>query len=358
MAIIKEELLVKGFKKVLFFREDQVGFKAIIAVHSTELGPSLGGTRIFPYPTFDDGLNDVLRLAEGMTQKNGLLDVNLGGAKSIIFKTENWETDKKTHLKYFGQCVESLGGEYWCAEDVGCDVEAVEEIAKETNYVVGTNESTCPGNPSPFTARGVFLSMQRLVKELLHKGCFRGVRVAVQGVGSVGEELIKWLYWEGADLVGTDVNRDKLKEMHHLYGMKIVEPEEIYEQECDVFAPCAMGGVLNDETIPQLRTKMVIGCANNQLEEHRHAKMLDDRGILYVPDFLVNAGGALCVMGKVHGKNFSARKVQKQLVALAERVIVLYNSSKEKGGSLFDETYEKVKYLLGETYTLEEISHV
>jgi leucine dehydrogenase len=358
MAIIKEELLIKGFKKVLFFREDQIGFKAIIAIHSTQLGPSLGGTRIFPYLTFEEGLEDVLRLAEGMTQKNGLLNVGLGGAKSVIFKSEGWERNKRSFLHCFAQCVNTLEGEYWCAEDVGCDVESVAVIAEETSYVVGTSGPLCPGNPSPFTARGVFVSMQELAKEMLGKKTLQGVRIAIQGVGSVGEELVKFLYWEGADIVATDVDTKKLKQLQHLYGVKVVSTEKIYSEPCEIFAPCALGGVLNDTTIPLLNTKMVIGCANNQLKDFCHAKMLQERGIIYVPDFLVNAGGALCVMGKVHGHCYSARKVQRQLVALGERVVSLYQTSKESGVSLFDETYKKVEYLIKDGQGVEETFYV
>ncbi len=298
------QLAEMGHERVLFCSNHEVGLRAIIAVHSTVLGPGLGGVRMWPYASWDEALTDVLRLSRSMTYKAAAAGLNLGGGKAVILADP--KQDKSEALfRCFGQYVESLGGLYITAEDVGTDMEDMELILAETRWVTGVSPAQGGGgDPSPVTAFGVLQGMKAAVVRHRGESTLAGRRVAVQGLGSVGFHLASHLKDEGAKLFGSDIDAEAVARAESELGMEIVPPEGILEVECDVFAPCALGAVLNPETIPRLRCRIVAGAANNQLaDEERDGRALYERGILYAPDFVINAGGLINVYNELTGYN-------------------------------------------------------
>lgn len=277
-------------EKLLICREVESGYHGIIAIHSTVLGPAVGGTRFWNYPTEDDALFDALRLSRGMTYKNALADLPLGGGKSIIIG-DNKSARREELLRAHGRFIGTLSGSYTAGEDVGTTPSDMEIMRQETSYVAGTPSGA--GDPSPVTAHGVLRAIQASTKYRNGNDSLSGVTVAVQGCGHVGYYLAKDLSAAGAKLIATDVEDEKLSRVVKEFDAIAVSPDEIFGVQADIFAPCAMGGVINDMTIPQLRVGIVAGAANNQLLEERHAQMLQERGILYAPDYAANAGGVI-----------------------------------------------------------------
>jgi leucine dehydrogenase len=301
-----QQMAGMGHERVLFCSNPEVGLQAIIAVHSTELGPGLGGVRMWPYKSMDDAVTDVLRLSRGMTYKAAAAGLNLGGGKAVIIGDP--KKDKSEALfRSFGRYVESLGGLYITAEDVGTDMEDMELILEETRWVTGVSPAHGGGgDPSPVTAFGVLQGMKAAAHWQFgdNDGVLAGRSVAVQGLGSVGYYLCQYLKDEGAKLFGADIDAEATAKAQQELGVEIVPPGEILTVDCDIVAPCALGAVLNDRTIPALRCKVVAGAANNQLEnEGRHGQALHDRGILYAPDFVINAGGLINVYNELTGYN-------------------------------------------------------
>jgi len=296
------ELAEMGHERVLVCSNPEVGLQAIIAVHSTTLGPALGGVRMWRYESFDAAMRDVLRLSRGMTYKAAAAGLNLGGGKAVIVGDP--KTDKSEALfRSFGQYVESLGGLYITAEDVGIDVEDCEVILTETRWVTGISPSHGgSGDPSPVTAFGTLQGMKAAARRKNGDVDLHGKSVAVQGLGSVGMWLASYLAEEGVKVFGCDIDEEATAQAHDEHGVEIVPIGDIYDVECDIFAPCALGSVLNDETIPRLRCEVVAGAANNQLAEERHAEELANRGILYAPDFVINAGGLINVYNELTGE--------------------------------------------------------
>lgn len=288
-------------EQVIFCQDKEAGLKAIIAIHDTTLGPALGGTRMWNYSCEEEALRDVLRLSRGMTYKATAAGLNLGGGKAVIIGDP--KKDKSEILfRAYGRFVNSLGGRYITAEDVGTDVNDMEYTFMETDYVVGIEASHGgSGNPAPFTALGVFQAIKVCLGKTFGNEDLKGKVVAVQGVGQVGGHLIRRLKAAGAKIVASDVDAEKLKKAEGEFGFESVDPKEIYQVNCDVFVPCALGGVLNDETVPVLKTKIIAGSANNQLERPEHADQLKGRGILYAPDYVVNAGGLINVYLELEG---------------------------------------------------------
>jgi leucine dehydrogenase len=280
-------------EQVLFCHDARTGLLGIIAVHSTALGPAAGGCRFYPYATIDDALTDVLRLSRGMSYKNSVAGLPLGGGKCVIVADPS-RPDKADLLHAMAEHVQSLGGRYWTAIDVGMTPADADIMAERCDYVF-TRASQYPDgfNPSQFTALGGFCGIRAVAKHALGRDDLEGVRVAIQGVGSTGSDLARRLHEAGAELVVADLDPDAVAAMVERYGATAVDPAEIHAADVDVFAPCALGATLNDETIPELRAKAVCGLANNQLAEPRHAAALRDRGITYVPDYVVNAGGVI-----------------------------------------------------------------
>lgn len=295
-------------EQISYFHDPASGLKAIIAIHNTNLGPALGGCRMWAYEDEDKALEDVLRLSRGMTYKAAIAGVPLGGGKSVIIGDS--KKDKTPALmRAMGKAVEKMGGRYIIAEDVGTSVEDMVFVHENTSYVVGLPADGADkggGDPSPVTAMGVFAGLKAAVKYRLKKDSLEGVTVAVQGLGHVGASLCRLLADEKAKLIVTDMQKDRMEQMVRDLGAKAVELNAIYGVEADVFAPCALGGIINDDTLKQLKAPVVAGAANNQLKEARHGDALRAKNILYAPDYVINAGGLLNVYYE-----FQARKAGK-----------------------------------------------
>ncbi|MGE0764084.1 MAG: Glu/Leu/Phe/Val dehydrogenase dimerization domain-containing protein [Bdellovibrionales bacterium] len=288
-------------EEVIFCHNKEVGLKAIIAIHNTTLGPALGGTRMWPYASEEEALIDVLRLSKGMTYKAAAAGLNLGGGKAVIIG------DSKKHkteglFRAFGAYINSLQGKYITAEDVGTSVNDMEYVFMETPFVTGIPKSLGgSGDPSPYTAHGVLMGIKASVKEKLHTDSLQGVRIAVQGLGNVGSNLVEYLVKEGAQVTVADIDPERVKKITTKHSLKALDPETIVMSECDVFAPCALGAVINDRTIGNLKCKIIAGGANNQLAETRHGDALMELGILYAPDYVINSGGLMNVFVELEG---------------------------------------------------------
>ncbi|HWZ45738.1 MAG TPA: Glu/Leu/Phe/Val dehydrogenase [Candidatus Saccharimonadales bacterium] len=284
------EKTVPGYELVAFGQDREAGYRGIIAIHSTVLGPAAGGTRFWNYGTEEDALQDALRLSRGMTYKSALAGLPCGGGKSIILG-DNRTREREKIFRAHGRFVHALGGKYITAEDVGTSPADMEFVLQETTYVAGLQGRS--GDPSPRTARGVFRAMQAAARHRWGRDSLAGRTIALQGCGNVGSHLAAELHRAGAKLVVTDVDEDRVARVVRECGALAVAQEEIYGVQADIFAPCALGAILNDHTIPRLRVEIVCGGANNQLLETRHGDLLEQRGILYVPDYAANAGGII-----------------------------------------------------------------
>lgn len=297
---------------VSFATDRRTGMRAIIAVHSTHLGPSAGGVRMWPYASSDAAIKDVLRLSRGMSYKNAMAGLKLGGGKAVLLG--NAKTDKNPSLMFaLGDAIESLGGKYLAAEDVGMTLSDMENIAKRTNHVFGRDPKLgFGGEPSPMTALGVFLSIEKAVQIKLGKTDLKGIKVAVQGAGAVGADLCKRLANAGAKIFIADIDKGRASHAASISNGEIVDIDEVIGLEVDVFAPCALGAIINDVTIPALKAQIICGAANNQLAEPLHGDALVKRDILYCPDYVVNAGGIINVAYEVDG-NYSKDIVEKHV---------------------------------------------
>src|SRR5436190_20804280 len=289
------------YEQVVFFHDPPTGLRAIVAIHSTTLGPALGGTRFYPFDSEEDALRDVLRLARGMTFKAAAAGLDLGGGKAVIIgDPKRIKTEEL--LRAYGRFIETLGGRYITAEDIGTSRSDMDLIHRETRYVTGISpELGGSGDPSPVTAWGVLLGMRACAEEAWGEHRLEGRRVAVQGVGKVGYHLVKHLVEEGADVVVSDVDVDNLGRAVRDFGVDTVETDKIHAVDCDVFAPCALGGVIRDDTLPELKCRVVAGSANNQLEGAEHGEALQQMGVLYAPDYVINAGGIINVADELRG---------------------------------------------------------
>ena len=291
-------------EQILFCNDNATGLKAIIAIHNTVLGPSLGGTRMWNYNNEIEALNDVLRLSRGMTYKSSVAGLNLGGGKAVIIGDPK-KIKNEALLRRFGKFVDSLGGKYITAEDVAMTSHDMEIINMETDYVSGLPENMGgSGNPSPVTAYGVYVSMKASAKETWGSDSLSGKKILVQGIGHVGEVLVDHLTKEGAKVFIHDINSERLKEVSAKYKAEVVSADTMFDLDIDVYAPCALGATVNDETLSRLRCKIICGAANNQLaDEQKHGEMVGKKGILYAPDYVVNAGGIINVYYELEGYN-------------------------------------------------------
>lgn len=295
----------KDHEQVVFCNDVDTGLKSIIAIHDTTIGPALGGCRMWPFKTEDDALKDVLRLSRGMSYKSAIANLNLGGGKAVIIGDA--KKDKSELLfRSFGRFVDGLGGRYITAEDVGTSVADMEWVRMETQYVTGISRALGgSGDPSPVTAFGTCVGMKAAVKRQLGKDSLSGLKVVVQGAGHVGYHLCKYLARENVEIFVSDIYQDNLKKAADEFKVTVVENTDgIYDMEADIYAPCALGATLNDDTIVRLKTPIVAGAANNQLEvEAKHGLALKEKGILYAPDYAVNAGGLINVANEIEGYN-------------------------------------------------------
>jgi phenylalanine dehydrogenase len=325
---------IKEHEQVVFCNDEATGLKAIIAIHSTKLGPALGGCRMYPYKTVDDALEDVLRLSKGMTYKCAAADVDFGGGKAVIIGDPT--KDKSPELfRAFGQFVESIQGRFYTGTDMGTDPEDFVHALKETNCIVGVDEVYGgSGDSSVPTAQGVIYGLQATSKAIWGTEDLSGKSYSIQGLGKVGYKVAEYLLENGADLFVTDINQkaidqivQKAQEMGA--GIKVVGSGEIYSQPADVFIPCAMGGIINDDTISQLQVKAVVGSANNQLKEVRHGLALQEKGILYAPDYIVNAGGLIQVADELYTPN--KERVLKKTKAIYNSLLDIYSQAEKEG---------------------------
>ncbi|MFF2175540.1 Leu/Phe/Val dehydrogenase [Lysinibacillus sp. NPDC058147] len=317
------------YEQLVFCQDEASGLKAIIAIHDTTLGPALGGARMWTYASEENAIEDALRLARGMTYKNAAAGLNLGGGKTVIigdpFKDKNEEM-----FRALGRFIQGLNGRYITAEDVGTTVTDMDLMHEETNYVTGISPAFgSSGNPSPVTAYGVYLGMKAAAKEAFGSDSLEGRTISVQGLGNVAYKLCEYLHNEGAKLVVTDINQGAIDRVVNAFGATAVSPEEIYSQDVDIFSPCALGAILNDETIPQLKAKVVAGSANNQLQDSRHGDYLHELGIVYTPDYVINAGGVINVADELYGYN--RERAMKRVEGIYDSIEKIFEISKRDG---------------------------
>ncbi|HEY8450462.1 MAG TPA: Glu/Leu/Phe/Val dehydrogenase dimerization domain-containing protein [Bacillota bacterium] len=327
MAVF-QRLAGMGHEQIVFCHDAPSGLRAIIAIHDTTLGPALGGCRMWPYASEEEALVDVLRLARGMTYKNSAMGLNFGGGKAVILADPR--RDKTEELfRAFGRFVESLGGRYITAEDVGTDEHDLTFVAQETDYVVGLPERS--GDPSPATAFGVFRGIKACLRQAYGDESLHGRTVAVQGVGHVGYHLCRYLREAGARLLVSDIFADRVERAVADFGAQPVAPDDVYDVECDVFSPCALGAILNDQTIPRLRCRIVAGSANNQLAEPRHARALAERGILYAPDYVINGGGVINVSEEYHPSGYNRDRAYSKVGRIYDKLLEIFAISQREG---------------------------
>ena len=293
------EMTEMGHEQVIFCRNEAAGLSAIIAIHNTTLGPALGGCRLYDYPTEEDALRDVLRLSRGMTYKAAVAGVDVGGGKAVIVGDTSIKNEGL--FRAFGRFVHSLGGRYITAEDMNTNVEDMNFIRRETNFVTGAGVTVGgSGDPSPFTAWGVYHGIRASLEVVYGSPEVKGRTVAIQGVGNVGTHLARYLKEAGANLVFSDINAPRLRKVVDEFGGVAVDSEEYFRTKCDVLAPCALGGIINSHTIPVINAPIIAGGANNVLEnEDRDGEALVLRGITYAPDYVINAGGLISVAGEL-----------------------------------------------------------
>lgn len=312
-----EQMGKMGHEEVIYCNDESVGLKAIIAIHNTNLGPALGGCRMWNYDSEEEALIDVLRLSRGMTYKCAAMGMSLGGGKAVIIGDP--KKDKTPELfKAFGKYVEGLGGRYITAEDVGTDEEDMNYILEETSHVVGLKGKS--GNPSPVTARGVYFGVKASVEWVFGSDDMKGKTVAIQGLGNVGFELARLLVQEGAKVIATDIFSERLEEAKKTLGIEVVEPQAIFDVDCDVFSPCALGAVINEDTIERFRCKIIAGAANNQLKDSQMGIKLMEKGILYAPDYVINGGGVINVVDEMSEESYDFDRVVKKLEVIPKRL--------------------------------------
>lgn len=296
------QITENAHEQVVFCYDQASGLKAIIAIHNTVLGPGAGGTRMWMYSDENEALRDVLRLSRGMTFKNAISGLNLGGGKAVIIGDPRRDKNEAM-LRAFGKFVENLNGKYITAEDVGMSTDDMEFVSMSTQYVAGKPEYMGGGgDPSPVTAYGVYMGMKASAKVVYGSDSLEGKKIAVQGVGHVGERLVEFLKKENTTVYVSDFYEDRVKDVVNEHGVEAVEKDKIYDLDVDIYAPCALGATINDDTLKRLKCDIIAGAANNQLaEEKKHADICKEKGILYAPDFLINAGGIINVYYEVVG---------------------------------------------------------
>ncbi len=329
-------------EQVVYCSDKETGLKAIIAVHNTNLGPSAGGCRFWNYDNDQDALQDVLRLSKGMTYKNAMAGLKLGGGKAVIIGNPK-QLKSDALFKAFGRAVNNLNGRYYTAEDVNITTADMAIVNQETEFVSGLEGKS--GNPGPFTALGTFLGIKAAVKFKLGRDDLNGIRVAVQGLGSVGYSLCERLHEAGAKLVVTDINQATLDKAASELDAKVVGLDEIYSQDVDVFSPCALGASINDDTICQLKAVIVAGCANNQLARAHHDQALMDAGILYAPDYVINAGGIINVALEIYPEPYCATEATKLVENIYNTLMKVFEKAqqtKQPTGIVADEMAREI----------------
>jgi len=327
---IFESMANSGHEQVVLCHDEATNLRAVIAIHNTILGPALGGCRMWPFESEEEAIQDALRLSQGMTYKNAAAGLDLGGGKAVIIGDPKKDKSKAL-FRAFGKFVQSLSGKYLTAEDVGMTVKDMEYIKLETDFVTGLPEKIGgSGDPSPFTALGVFEGIKASVKHKLKQDDLNNITVAVQGIGNVGKYLCRMLHEAGANLIVTDIFKDKLKEVERNYNARIVTDQEIYSVNADVFAPCALGAIINDDSIHKINFKIIAGGANNQLlDEKKHSEILKDRDILYAPDFIINSGGVINISFEIK-KEYNPDKAIAKVKNINNILVDVFNLSENE----------------------------
>ena len=313
-------------EKILFCQDKKSGLKAIIAVHNTVCGPALGGTRMWSYKSDLDALVDVMRLSKGMTYKNAISGLNLGGGKAVIIGDSKSQKSKELFMK-FGEFVDSLSGSYITAEDVGINPDDMLQVSKTTRHVTGLPGKK--GDPSPVTAYGVYMGMKAALKFKNGTESLNGKKIIVQGIGHVGMYLVDYLFKEGAEIIISDINKNAIENAVKKYNCSVIDPNDIYTADMDIYAPCALGATVNNKTIDKLKCSIIAGAANNQLhDENIHGQQLFDKGIVYAPDYLINAGGVMNCYAEIHG--ISDKKVMEMAGNIYNTTLEILNKSQEE----------------------------
>jgi len=325
-----EQIEYKEHEQVIFCSDPKVGLRAIIAIHNTTLGPALGGTRMWPYKSDKEALHDVLRLSRGMTYKAAVAGLNLGGGKAVIIGDP--KKDKTEALfRSYGRFVEGLAGRYITAEDVGIQVQDMEWVRMETKYVTGISRALGgSGDPSSVTALGTYMGMKAAAKKVYGSDSLEGKKISIQGAGHVSYHLCNLLHKEGAQIFISDLFPEKARAIALDVKAQVVDKEDIYDVDADIFSPCALGGILNEETIPRLKCAIVAGCANNQIEsETAHGPMLTEKGILYAPDYVINAGGLINVASELEGYN--KEHAHNQAARIYDTMLAIFDHAEKAG---------------------------
>jgi leucine dehydrogenase len=324
-----KEIAVPNFEKVIEAKDPSTGLHCFIAIHNTSLGPAMGGTRIYPYASAQEAKEDALRLAKAMTYKSALAGNGLGGGKAVIIADP--KTDKTKELLFsFAQVVDNLKGQYIAAEDVGSNTQDMLIIHQKTPYVGALPTDKSSGDPSRFTAWGVFQGMRAVAQKLWNHSSLKGKRIALQGLGNVGSKLANILFWEGADLILCDKDPQITYKHAVLYGGEACHYEEMMNCPCDIFAPCALGGILNDKTISHLRCAAVAGSANNQLEQPQYGEALMKKGILYAPDYVINAGGIINAAAEFDPEGYNPKMARNRVNHIFDVLLQIFEKSERE----------------------------
>jgi len=324
------EITKLGHEQVVYCYDEPTGLKAIIAIHNTILGPALGGTRMWNYTNDQEAFIDVLRLSRGMTYKAAISGLNLGGGKAVIIGDVK-KLKNEAFLRRFGRFVDSLGGRYITAEDMNMSTADMVHLSYETEFVSGLPQNMGgSGDPSPVTAYGVYMGMKASAKKAYGSDDLRDKRVTVQGVGQVGHYLVDYLIKEGATITIADINETNIKRVANKHKVEVIAPEAVYEAEADIYAPCAMGATINDDTLTKIKASVICGAANNQLaKEKQHGELLQQKGIIYAPDFLVNAGGIINIFPELTG-NYNKELAKEQTEAIYDKALEIFAKAEKE----------------------------
>lgn len=314
-----KEMAAGSYEQLAFCHEPSCDYFGVIAIHDTTLGPALGGTRFWHYASTDEAVTDALRLARAMTYKAAAAGLNLGGGKSVILG-DNRRTEREALFRAHGRFVDSLAGRYITAEDIGTSPADMEFIRRETRHVAGLQNLS--GDPSPVTGYGVYVGMKAAAKQRWGKDSLAGRTVLVQGAGKVAAALCRYLHAEGARLVISDIDESKVKRAVDEFGATPVAPDAIYDQPGDIYAPCALGATLNDDTLGRLKVELIAGAANNQLAEPRHGVELEQRGFLYAPDYVINSGGLINVYGEL--ERWPQERAQRKAQEIYDAILKIF----------------------------------
>ncbi len=328
---IFEEMGESEHEQLVFWCDKSAGYRGLIAIHDTTLGPALGGTRFWNYSSDSEAVTDVLRLSRGMTYKAAITGLALGGGKSVIIG-DNRTTERELLFRAHGRAIESLKGRYIAAEDVGTSVDDMEFVRMETDSVAGLRGGS--GDPSPITAFGVYRGVKACAQFRYGDRSLRGKHVTVQGLGHVGYYLCKYLHSDGARLTVTDIDDGRVARVVQEFGAEAVGARDVFAVDADIFAPCALGGVINDDTLNHLQVDIVAGAANNQLSEARHGQVMHERGVVYAPDYVINAGGLCSVYGELHG--WTAERTEKKAGAIYDTLLGIFERAADDGISTSD----------------------